>query len=143
MLGVLPTILTAQVGEWNKLEYEKKKRDEDRKSSLYQRREEVYNNLIDSITSFNTLSQDSQKQKLFLNTYQKAWLYCPDEIVRSIGEFMDAISVANGSAVNHEKGIEMIQKIHLLIRKDLISLEEISETGLEWKDFKNLGVRVK
>lgn len=141
VLGIFPTILLTQIGEWNKIQYEKQKREEDRKFDLYKRREEIYNNLIESIRSFNNLTHNPEGQKLFLATYQKAWLYCPDKIVKKIEQFIDAINADSG--LNAKQGIEAIQEIHLLIREDLISLEEIVETGLKWKEFRNVGINRK
>ncbi len=141
VIGILPTVLITQISELNKIKFEKENREENRNYELYKKREEIYNNITESIRSFNALTNDSDKQKLFLATYQKSWLYCPDKIVQKIEEFIDAINVTTNKGVDHQKGNEIIQEIHLLMRRDLINLEKISETNLDWKNFKNVGVK--
>jgi hypothetical protein len=98
-------------------------------------KEEKYTNLILLLQSFvySTVSRDGKK-KFFEENY-KSWLYCSDNVTRAINDFVDFISGKPGLINDTEKGHELIGKIILEMRKDLLG-----KTKLNISDFKYIDV---
>jgi hypothetical protein len=85
---------------------------------LYQRaweratlRIELYQEILDSLEGFFEGSHDAEKINYAIRISRKLWLEAPDEIVRAINDFFEAIK---NSGDTHDKFAHMV----LLMRKN-------------------------
>ena len=107
-----------------------------RNYDLYIKKEELYVNLLNNIQGFYNGFIDSYKQEAFINNMQVAWLYCPDEVILACNEFLIAIN-------NKSKNIEVVNKLILSMRKDLLNNNYIKKTTLTEVNFLNVSIQQK
>ena len=94
-------------------------------------KEEKYANLLIYLQGFigNTNSVDLKK-KFFEESY-RSWLYCSDDVVKSINGFVNLLKDLKGQVPNPQKGHKIVGDIVLNMRKDLIG-----KTKLQSEDFR-------
>src|SRR3989304_4276752 len=51
--------------------------------------EQRYFNMLQNLTGFYTGSLDKKKIDTFYEQYRLAWLYAPDEVIKSINKFIE------------------------------------------------------
>ena len=95
-----------------------------------------YVNLINNIQGFYNGFIDTNKQEAFINNMQIAWLYCPDEVILACNEFLIAIN-------NKSKNIEVVNKLILSMRKDLLNNNYIKKTSLTEVNLLNVSIQKK
>lgn len=94
-------------------------------------KEEKYTNLLILLQGFVGVTTSVDKKRKFFEEQYKSWLYCSDEVVKSINEMVDLVISNKGKEPNHEEGKKAIGNIVLAMRKDLLG-----KTQLNYNDFK-------
>ncbi len=94
-------------------------------------KEEHYSKLLIKLQGFVGSTANSQTKKEFFEEQYKSWLYCSDDVVKSINAMVSLVINAHGNAPNPEEGRKAIGNIVLAMRKDLNE-----KTKLNYKDFK-------
>ena len=77
------------LNERSKLKWEKHIRKEDR-----------YRGFLESIHGFYVTSQDKEQKEKFLQELRFAWLYCPDDVIKTGNVFLE--TVATGAQFSDE-----------------------------------------
>jgi len=99
-----------------------------RNEAIFKFKEEKYTKLLILLKGFvgNTTSAELKRQ--FFDEQYKSWIYCSDEVVKSIN---DMIKLASTPAPSKEMGKEAVGNIVLAMRKDLLN----KKTKLKYSDF--------
>jgi hypothetical protein len=102
-----------------------------RAESILKFKEEKYSKLLILLQGFvgNTSNKDT-KMKFFEEQYQ-SWLYCSDDVTKSINDLIRLVINNKGKTPNPEDGLKAIGNIVLTMRKDLLG-----KTKLKYDDFK-------
>ena len=108
------------------LGYKSKKNEVSLKS-----KEEHYSKLLIKLQGFVESTANSQTKKEFFEEQYKSWLYCSDEVVKSINAMVSLVINEYGKAPNPEEGRKAIGNIVLAMRKDLNE-----KTKLNYEDFR-------
>ena len=111
-------------------------KSQERKHEEYLRKEKRYETLIKKLSGFYVGSESKQQKDDFIKEGNLCWLYCPDEVIQKIYNFLSKVKVGEGNT-DAEKEIAVGDLI-LAIRKDLISRKIVKQTNLKAKDFQNL-----
>jgi Pyruvate/2-oxoacid:ferredoxin oxidoreductase delta subunit len=112
-----------------------------RKWEYFQRKEEKYKILLESLNAFYTTAQNPTTGRSdFLNQLKQCWLYCPDEVILKINKFIDSISV--DVTMSDEERKRLLGESILEIRKDMISNKVARKTKLSFSDFKHYGANL-
>lgn len=88
-----------------------------RKHENYKRKEERYAELIKSIKGFYVNSSNTDLKSNFLEQVNLCWMYCPDEVVIKLYEFLETVK-ANSSADNQKEIV--LGEVMIAIRNDLL-----------------------
>ena len=99
----------------------------------YKRKEEHYQELIGALKGFYADTPDVAARQAFLGQVNLCWLYCPDEVIRKVYDFLDAVRV--GSTASPQERNDAAGAFVLAIRKDLLSRRIVSQTKLTSRDF--------
>ncbi|MGX1191574.1 hypothetical protein [Metabacillus sp. SLBN-84] len=112
-IPLLITIITVIAGfiTWGLNERSK------RKHESYKRKEERYAELIKSIKGFYVNSGNTDLKSNFLEQVNLCWLYCPDEVVIKLYEFLETVKTT--SSDDNQKEIAL-GKVMVAIRNDLL-----------------------
>ena len=129
LLVAIPIVLGFY--QWREQQNDKRKYD------LYIKKEQLYLNMQKNLWGFYNGSNDLKKQQAFIENVQAAWLYCPDEIILTCNEF---IKSRNQQNLNNQIGLEIINKLILEMRKDLLANKYLDKTNLFLEDYLNVGV---
>ena len=111
-------------------------KSQERKHEEYLRKEKRYETLIKKLSGFYVGSESKQQKDDFIKEGNLCWLYCPDEVIQKIYNFLSKVKVGEVNT-DAEKEIAVGDLI-LAIRKDLISRKIVKQTNLKAKDFQNL-----
>ncbi len=125
-LPVVGAIIAWFANEWRKRLWEE-----------YQRKEEKYKALLESLEGFYTSVDPSEANKLrqaFLNHLNLCWLYCPDNVIKKAYEFLSCVHT-DGRCTDDQKE-KALGEFVLAIRKDLLSRKIVKKTSLKSSDFK-------
>ena len=129
----LATPLIAATVAWFANEHAK------RKWAQHERREQKYIALIRAADSFyESASNPIKGREAFLVEVRAAWLYCPDEVIRSINKVLESVRVDSGTT-NAEKE-KLMGELMLQLRKDQLKPKLIRSTKLKTGDFKHFRV---
>jgi hypothetical protein len=93
-------------------------------------KEEKYQNLLCYLQGFVGPNASGEKKQEFFNELYKSRLYCSDKTVKLINDFMAFFMEHGGDKDNGTKGQELIGKIHIQMRKELLG-----KTKLKTEDF--------
>jgi len=136
MTWVISTLLVAIpifLGFYQWKEEQIKKREYD----LYTKKEQLYLSMQKNLWGFYNYTSNLKKQQDFIENVQAAWLYCPDEIILASNEFIKSRNQPNP---NDKVGLEIINKLILEMRKDLLANKYLEKTKLSAEDYLNVGV---
>lgn len=98
--------------------------------AIFRYKEEKYENLLVLLKGFvGTTASGDLKRKFFDEQY-KSWLYCSDDVVRSINHMVKLVIDARGKTPDSQKGREAVGEIVRVMRKDLLG-----KTNLSFNDF--------
>ncbi|MEN6375425.1 MAG: hypothetical protein ABFD75_11695 [Smithella sp.] len=102
-----------------------------RKESILKFKEEKYSNLLIHLQGFvgNTTSAET-KRKFFEEQY-KSWLYCSDDVVKTINKMIRLVIESRGMQPNPEEGRNAVGEIVIAMRRDLLG-----KTKLDFHDFR-------
>lgn len=95
------------------------------------KKEERYKAFLDTIHGFYVSSQDQEAKNRFLREMRLAWLYCPDDIIRSGHAFLDTI--ATGQVSSDKAKEHALAEFELSLRRDILG-----KTTLTIKDHRIL-----
>ena len=137
--GTLLTII-GSVFIWSKTERNKKRQE------IYQRKEERYARLIQTLGGFYNVTEEGDKLiDSFLTEANLCWLYCSDNVIKKLTEFIRLMAKDEETEF---KSIErkrdeskLIGELILEIRKDLIQNNELEITSLKSGDFELYNVK--
>ena len=59
------------------------------KDKLLEKKREVYQDIVLSLTVFIAGRNNSQQQEDFLEAYSKAWLWAPEKVLKPLNEYID------------------------------------------------------
>ena len=99
-------IVVWSLNEYAKLKWEKHKRKEDR-----------YKGFLESVGGFYVSSQDSRQKERFIQELRLAWLYCPDEVIKTADAFLDAVTTGAGTTDADKE--QTLADFELALRRDL------------------------
>lgn len=111
-------------------------KSQERKHEEYLRKEKRYDTLIKKLSGFYVGSESKQQKDDFIKEGNLCWLYCPDEVIQKIYNFLSKVKV--GEDYKDEEKEVAVGDLMLAIRKDLISRKIVKKTNLKAKDFQNL-----
>lgn len=93
-------------------------------------KEERYANLLVLLRGFMEGSASGDMKESFFEEQYKSWLYCSDDVVKSINNMVRLIIDSRGKKPDIEKGKKAVGNIVLAMRKDLLG-----KTELGYEDF--------
>lgn len=104
-----------------------------RLSEEFIRKEERYKKLLESIEGFTPDNKNKPElRKHFLKELQLSWLYCPDEVIIAVNNFIDEMQ-------KEDSNMKLaIQNIIFSIRKDLLSRKVVRKTELKPENYKHI-----
>jgi Pyruvate/2-oxoacid:ferredoxin oxidoreductase delta subunit len=89
-----------------------------RKQEGYKRKEEHYTELIKSLKGFYVNSNNKDLKEVFLEQVNLCWMYCPDDVVIKIYDFLEAVNT-NSNATDEQKD-KALGEVMVAIRNDLL-----------------------
>ena len=101
------------LNERSKLKWEKHIRKEDR-----------YRGFLESIHGFYVTSQDKEQKEKFLQELRFAWLYCPDDVIKTGNVFLE--TVATGAQFSDEVKERALAEFEIALRRDLHGKTELT-----------------
>ncbi len=104
----------------------------------YQRREERYSQLLQSLKGFYVSSPSKELREEFLNQLNLCWMYCPDEVIQKGYKFLFMVHTGAEDKYTNAERAKALGDFVLAIRKDLIDREPLEKTELTPEDFKRL-----
>ncbi len=93
-------------------------------------KEEKYVALLITMQGFIGKMANADLKHSFFEEQYKSWLYCSDDVVKTINNMVRLVIDAHGKKPNPEEGRKAIGNIVLAMRKDLLG-----KTKLEYNDF--------
>lgn len=113
-IPLLITLITVTTGfiTWGLNERSK------RKQEGYKRKEEHYTELIKSLKGFYVNSNNKDLKEVFLEQVNLCWMYCPDDVVIKIYDFLEAVNT-NSNATDKQKD-KALGEVMVAIRNDLL-----------------------
>ncbi|WP_026679364.1 hypothetical protein [Fictibacillus gelatini] len=127
-LSIIITVLSVVAGFITWVLNERSKR----KQESFKRKEERYAELIRSIKGFYVDSSDTTLITNFLDQVNLCWLYCPDNIIKKLDEFLEAVKTDSFTSENKEK---ILGELMIAIRQDLLKDTKL-KTNLTYQDFR-------
>ena len=89
--------------------------------------------LLESLEGFSPDNKNkSELRKNFLRELQLSWLYCPDEVIIAVNNFIDKMGKKDSNMTL------AIQNIIFSIRKDLLSRKMVRKTKLKPENYKHI-----
>lgn len=133
VLTVIGVLIAALIGsilgpilvEFMRLKIEPKRKE----------REEIesrYFNMIKNLKGFYTTSLNKDEKRVFQKHYRLAWLYAPDDVIKAINDFLNAVS--RPSSVDGERERKATRNMMYEMRKSFRG-----KTELKAEDFLILG----
>jgi len=104
------------------------------KEAMLKFKEEKYANLLILLQGFVGKTASSDNKKLFLEEFYKSWIYCSDNVIKSINKMLNLIMQSKGQPPNHNKGKEIIGTIVLEMRKDLLGKTKLNSNNFAYID---------
>jgi hypothetical protein len=128
----LPLLGAAFAWYWN--ERQKRATDE------YVRKEKRYEALIETLRGFyegtSEKPEGSELRAGFLTELNKAWLYCPDSVIKKAYAFLATIETSAKTADGDRR--IALGELMIEIRTDLLSRRLLKRTRLGASDFKHI-----
>ncbi len=112
-------IVVWSLNEYAKLKWEKHKQKEDR-----------YKGFLESVSGFYVCAQDTRQKERFIQELRLAWLYCPDEVIKTGNTFLDAVTT--GAETSDADKEQALANFELALRRDLYG-----KTKLTIRDFRS------
>lgn len=106
IIPLAAAIAVWSLNEWAKLRWEQLKRKQDR-----------YQGFLESVNGFYVSSQDASQKEKFIQELRLAWLYCPDEVIKTGNAFLDAVTT--GAKASDEDKEQALADFKLALRRDL------------------------
>lgn len=103
-----------------------------RKLESYRKKEERYVELIKCMKGFYVNSTEPKLKENFLEQVNFCWMYCPDDVVEKLYNFLEIIKTSNSTSEQKEMALG---KVMVGIRKDLLKDTKI-DTNLRPQVFK-------
>ena len=100
-------------------------------------KEEKYANLLIHLQGFVGKTASADTQKKFFEEQYKSWLYASDDVVKSINDLVELLLKERGNTPDPEKGRQVIGKIVLEMRKDLLGKSKLKENDFRYTDVLN------
>ena len=94
-------------------------------------KEEKYAKLLVYLQGFVGRTTSGELKKKFFEEQYRSWLYCSDDVVRSLNSLVNLLISEKGQAPNPKKGSKVVGDIVLNMRKDLLG-----KTKLSYQDFR-------
>jgi hypothetical protein len=105
-----------------------------RQAEEYVRKEQNYKSLIANLNGFRADQRDPEKAQRFLDSVNECWLYGPDDVIHAANRLV--ASMETGVVMADAKRVQLVGDLMVVIRRDLISREPVSDTSLTAKDFR-------
>lgn len=125
--------LIGAVGAWLINEARKRAWEE------YERKEQHYQELIQSISGFYASTTESDRKALrsrFINQLNICWLYSPDEVIKAGYAFLESVQTDQKRSDSEKE--EALGALILAIRKDLLTRRVVRTTRFKSTDFRKL-----
>ena len=123
------------VGAWLWSVYTwRKNQDVQRAQNEYQRKEQLYRELLKCMVVFYKRDGQSAGAGSFLEQYRLAWLYAPDEVIRAIEAFLITQKPDIPADQKSELGQRALAELVSSVRKDLFATAKLP-TMLSSMDF--------
>lgn len=136
LVGIIPTLLATTLSEIIKYKNSIILQNQQRKEEMFKKRERVYQKMIENIDGFYN-SEDWDKKLIFFSADREAWLYCPDNVIKSVKRFTETLP--KSSAFTDEEKFNRLSEMLIEMRNDLIKLETITQTNLTPSDLNRVG----
>ncbi len=117
------------VGAWLWSVYTwRKNQDVQRAQNEYQRREQLYREMLKSMAVFYKGVGQLAGAGSFLEQYRLAWLYAPDEVIRAIEAFLVTQKTEIPADQKDQLGRKALAELVSSVRKDLFAMAKLSTT---------------
>jgi Pyruvate/2-oxoacid:ferredoxin oxidoreductase delta subunit len=103
-----------------------------RQQENYKRKEERYAELIKSIKGFYANLDNTSLKGNFIEQVNLCWLYCPDEVIKRLYDFLETVKTNSSTSEHKEK---LLGEAMVAIRQDLLKDTKL-KTKLTPQDFK-------
>jgi len=102
-----------------------------RNETILKFKEEKYTQLLVLLQGFIGETSSGKMKRAFFEEQYKSWLYCSDEVVKSINNMVELVINSRGAYPDPNEGKKAIGNIVMAMRKDLLG-----KTNLNYADFK-------
>lgn len=128
VLTIITSIISGGLGAWLTYYFGIKSK---KTEAMLKFKEEKYAKLLVYLQGFVGNTTSAELKRKFFEEQYRSWLYCSDDVVKSLNNLVDLLISERGQAPNPEAGKKVIGDIVLNMRKDLLD-----KTKLNYKDFK-------
>ena len=97
-------------------------------------KEEKYSNLLILLQGFVGKTASAETKRRFFEEQYKSWLYCSDEVIKSLNNMVQLVISSEGGNPNQIKGKKAIGTIVLEMRKDLLGKTELTFQDFQYTD---------
>ncbi|MDD5749453.1 MAG: hypothetical protein PHO91_01540 [Patescibacteria group bacterium] len=132
ILTIITSLASGGLGAWLTYYFGIKSK---KTEAMLKFKEEKYAKLLIYLQGFVGNTTSGNLKKKFFEEQYSSWLYCSDEVVKSLNRLVQLLISEEGKAPNPEDGQKVIGEIVLNMRKDLLG-----KTSLNYKDFKYTSV---
>jgi len=106
----------------------------ERAQKEYQRKEQLYREMLKSIAVFYKGANQSAGASSFLEQYRLAWLYAPDDVIRAIEKFLLTQKPDVPADQKDQLGQKALAELVATVRSDLFATAKLP-TALTVADF--------
>ncbi|MFA5394000.1 MAG: hypothetical protein WC081_01240 [Candidatus Ratteibacteria bacterium] len=106
-----------------------------RSEAILKFKEEKYANLLVLLQGFMEITVSGDAKRKFFEEQYRSWLYCSDDVVKSINKMVELIISSRGKSPDPTEGRKIVGNIVIAMRKDLLG-----KTNLTHSDFRYTAV---
>jgi hypothetical protein len=114
----------------------RKNQDVQRAQNEYQRKDQLYREMLKSISTFYKGASPSVGVAQFLEQYRLAWHYAPDDVIGAVGGFLDTQKADIPAVQKNTLGQQALAELVASVRKDQFTTAKLITT-LRASDFKH------
>jgi len=102
--------------------------------AIFRYKEEKYSSLLVLLKGFVGKTASGDLKRKFFDEQYKSWLYCSDDVVKTINRMVKLVIDARGQAPNPQEGRDAVGEIVRAMRKDLLGKTHLLSTDFVYTD---------
>jgi len=102
--------------------------------AIFRYKEEKYSSLLVLLKGFVGKTASGDLKRRFFDEQYKSWLYCSDDVVKTINQMVKLVIDARGQVSNQQQGKDAVGEIVLAMRKDLLGKTHLLSTDFVYTD---------